>query len=66
MYGDLDAYAENQSPTVKNLIEINKTLTSQLDEMRAHTMVSNEIKGEAKKTSDKLSNMDSNMSDAYP
>ena len=66
MYGDLDAYAENQSPTVKNLIEINKTLTSQLEEMRTQSMVSNEIKGEAKKTSEKLTNMNSNMSDAYP
>lgn len=37
MYGDLDAYAENQSPTVKNLIAINKTLTTQLEEMRAQT-----------------------------
>jgi hypothetical protein len=41
MYGDLDAYAENQSPTVKNLIEINKTLTSQLDEIRAQSAAAN-------------------------
>ena len=37
MYGDLDAYAENQSPTVKNLIAINKTLTAQLEETRAQS-----------------------------
>lgn len=41
MYGDLDAYAENQSPTVKNLIAINKTLTTQLEEMRAQTSATN-------------------------
>ena len=41
MYGDLDAYAENQSPTVKNLIEINKTLTAQLEESRAHSALAN-------------------------
>ena len=41
MYGDLDAYAENQSPTVKNLIEINKTLTAQLEESRAQSAAAN-------------------------